>query len=132
MEKWREVFVGKIPQEKYQIQIVNGEKHGLIIELYSNHLCIIIKFGVVQAIRMLDEGIVQNNLYSEHEIKRYKDDNFRNVIYEIQEGEFGKQISEISNGYADYLELKHYIVITQNYNIDIVTEWEPIIEISQI
>lgn len=132
MEKWREVFAGKIPQDNYQIQIVNGEKQGLIIELYSSHLCIIIKFGMVQAMRMLDEGIVQNNLYSENEVKRYKDNNFRNVIYEIQEGEFGNQISEISNGYAECLELKHYIVITQNYNIDIVTEREPIIEISQV
>lgn len=86
---------------------------------------------MIQAMRMLDEGIVQDNLYSENEIKRYKDNNFRNVIYEIKEGEFGKQINAISNGYAECLRLKHYIVITQNYNIDVVTEWEPIIEISQ-
>lgn len=55
-------------------------------------------------------------------MKRYKDNDFQNVIYEIQEGKFGNQISEISDGYAEYLGLKHRIIITQNYNIDIVTE----------
>ncbi len=131
MEKWQEIFAGKIPQDNYQTQILNGEKQGLIVELYGSHFCVIIKFGMIQAMRMLDEGIVQDNLYSKNEIKRYKDNNFRNVIYEIKEGEFGKQINAISNGYAECLRLKHYIVITQNYNIDVVTEWEPIIEISQ-
>lgn len=90
--------MGKIPKENYQIQIVNGEKQGLIIELYSKNLCVVIKFGIVQAVRMLDEGIVQNNLYSENEIQKYKDNNFQNVIYEVDEGEFEKQISEISSG----------------------------------
>ena len=98
----------------YQTQILNGEKQGLIVELYGSHFCVIIKFGMIQAMRMLDEGIVQDNLYSKNEIKRYKDNNFRNVIYEIKEGEFGKQINAISNGYAECLRLKHYIVITQN------------------
>ena len=84
---------------------------------------------MVQAVRMLDEGIVQNGLYSDTEIKRYKGDNFSNVIYKVQHGEFSKQINQISDGYGEILDLKHYVVITQNYNVDIVTEWEPTIEI---
>lgn len=131
MEKWQEVFIGKIPKGIYQMQLINGEKQGLTIELSSNHAYVVIKFGIVQAVRMLDEGIVQNNIYCDSEIKKYKDDNFRNVIYEVQEGEFGKQITQISEGYGEYLNLRHYVVITQNYNIDIITEWEPTIEISK-
>ena len=132
MEKWQEVFIGKIPKEPYQMQLINGEKQGLTIELSSNHTCVVIKFGIVQAVRMLDEGIVQSNLYCDNEIKKYKANNFQNVIYEVQEGEFGKQINQISNGYGEFLNLKHYLVITPNYNVDIITEWEPTIEISQI
>lgn len=131
MEKWKEVFVGKIPKEIYQMQLINGEKQGLIIELSSNNVCVMIKFGIAQAIRILDEGIVQNDLYCDNEIKRFKENNFRNVIYEVQESEFGKQINQISDGYGECLNLRHYVVITPNYNIDIVTEWEPTIEISQ-
>ncbi len=129
MERWKEVFVGKIPKAVYQLQLINGEEQGLIIELSSSHTCVIIKFGIVQAMRMLDEGIVQSDIYCDNEIQKYKDNNFQNVIYEVQDGEFEKQINNIADGYGDVLNLKHYVVITQNYNIDIVTEWEPIIEI---
>ncbi len=131
MEKWKEVFIDKIPEAFYQIQLINGEEQGLIIELSSDKMRIIIKFGMVQAVRMLDEGIVQSNLYSDNEIKKYKCNNFKNVIYEVQGGEFIKQVNEISNGYGEILNLKHYVVINQNYNIDIVSETEPIIDILQ-
>ena len=132
MENWHEVFIGKIPKELYQIQLINGEKQGLTIELSSNHTYVVIKFAIVQAVRMLDEGIVQNNLYCDNEIKKYKDNNFQNVLYEVHEGEFGKQINQISGGYGESLNLRHYVVITSNYNVDIITEWEPTIEVSRV
>ena len=131
MEKWREVFVGTIPQGIYQTQLTNGEQKGLILELKSNNSHVILNFGIIQAIRMLDEGIVQNELYSDSEIEKYKDDKFKNVIYEVQGGEFEKQIQKISDGYWETLDVKHYVVITQNFNIDIITEWEPILEVKQ-
>ena len=65
-------------------------------------------------------------------IRKYKDNDFQNIIYEVQDGEFSEQINQISDGYGEALNLKHYVVITQNYNIDIVTEWEPTIEISKM
>ena len=129
MEKWKEVFVGIIPQGNYQTQITNGEDKGLVIELRSNDNNIVLNFGVVQAIRMLDEGIVQKELYSDSEIERFKEDGFKNVIYEVVDGEFSKQIGKIADGFWEILDTKHYVVITQNYNIDIIAEWEPEIEV---
>ena len=129
MEKWKEVFIGTIPKAVYQVQLINGEKQGLTIKLLSIQTCVMINFGMVQAVRMLDEGIVQSNLYSENEIRKYKDNDFQNIIYEVQDGKFLEQINQISDGYGEALNLKHYVVITQNYNIDIATEWEPTIEI---
>ena len=131
MERWKEVFVGKIPKAIYQMQLINGEKQGLTIELLSNHTCVKLQFGMVLAVRMLDEGIVQNNIYCDSEIQKFKDTNFQNVIYEVQDGEFAKQIAQISDGYGDVLDLKHYVVITQNYNVDIITEWEPTLVIKE-
>ena len=131
MEKWEEIFTGKIPKAVYQMQLINGEKQGLTIELSSSDVCVVIKFGVVQAVRMLDEGIVQSGLYFDSEIKRYKEDGFSNVIYEVRQGEFAKQINQVSSGYGKVFNLKHYVVITQNYNVDIVTEWEPTVEVLQ-
>ena len=130
MERWTEVFVGKIPKAFYQMQLINGEKQGLTIELSNGCARVVIKFGIVLAVRVLDEGIVQSNLYSENEIQKYKAGDFQNIIYEVQDGEFAKQIKNISNGYGEVLNLKHYIIITQNYNVDIITEEEPTIEIS--
>lgn len=129
MENWKEVFVGIIPQGNYQTQITNGEDKGLILELISNNSHAVLNFGVVQAVRILDEGIVQKELYSYNEVEKYKQDGFRNVIYEVTDGEFAEQIQNIADGYWETLDAKHYIVITQNYNIDIITEWEPEINI---
>ena len=129
MENWNVVFDGIIPQDNYQTLITNGEDKGLIIELKSNNHHVIMNFGVVQAIRMLDEGIVQNELYSYNEVEKFKKDGFKNVIYEVTGGEFAKQIQNISDEYWETLDAKHYVVITQNYNIDIITEWEPEINI---
>ena len=123
MENWNVVFDGIIPQDNYQTQITNGEYKGLIIELESNNHHVIINFGVVQAIRMLDEGIVQNELYLDSEVEKFKKDGFKNVIYEIKEGQFLREIQNIAGGYCEVLNVKHYIVITQNYNIEIITEW---------
>lgn len=129
MERWKEIFIGKIPKAVYQMQLTHGEKQGLTIELSNGHTCVMIKFGVVQAVRMLDEGIVQSGLYCDSEIKKYKETGFQNVIYEVQDGEFAKYIKQISDGYGEVLNLMQYVVITSNYNVDIVTEWEPTIEI---
>ena len=73
MERWKEIFIGKIPKAVYQMQLTHGEKQGLTIELSNGHTCVMIKFGVVQAVRMLDEGIVQSGLYCDSEIKKYKE-----------------------------------------------------------
>lgn len=125
MEEWKEVFVGMIPAENYQTKLNNGEDNGLVIELISDSKRINIRFGIVQAVRMLDEGIVQKELYSDKEVEKYKSNGFKNVIYEVTGGEFAKQIQNISDGYLTTLEMKHYVIITMNYNMDIITEYEP-------
>lgn len=129
LERWNEVFLGQIPDGIYQTRLSNGEEDGLIIELTSDQNCVQLIFGIVEAIRMIDEGMVQEHLYSEKELIRFKAEKFRNTIYEIFGGEFLNQIKHFSAGYAEALHLKHYIIITQNYNIEVITAWEPRIEI---
>ena len=99
MEKWKEIFTGIIPQGNYQTQVINGEDKGLVIELINNNTHIVLDFGVIRAIRMLDEGIVQTELYSDSEIEKFKPDAFKNVIYKVTGGEFEKQIQNIADGY---------------------------------
>ena len=129
MEIWKAIFPNIIPKDNYQVQLSNGRLQGLILELKGNFNCVVLKFGIVQAIRILDEGIVQNDLYSYSNLNNLKSEGFKDIIYEVTDGEFGKQIQNISCGYYDALEEKHYVIITNDYNIDVVTEWRPEINI---
>ena len=132
MEIWQAVFPDIIPKENYQTQLSNGRFQGLILKLKGRFHCVVLKFGIVQAIRILDEGIVQNDLYSCSSLSNLKSEGFKDTIYEVIDGEFGKQIQNISCGYYDALEERHYVIITNDYNIDVVTEWHPEITILPI
>ncbi len=129
MGHWEEIYIGIIPIAKYQTIVKNGEGSGLFIKLESNEYIANIDFGIVSAFRMLDEGIVLEELFDESEISKYKKNNFSNTIYKIENGEFGRFIKKISNELYDYLDLKHYIIVTMNFVIEIISEWEPSIEI---
>lgn len=132
MEIWQAVFPDIIPKDNYQTQLSNGRFQGLILELKGRFHYVVLKFGIVQAIRILDEGIVQNDLYSCSSLSNLKSEGFKDIIYEVIDGEFGKQIQNISCGYYDALEERHYVIITNDYNIDVVTEWQPEITILPI
>ena len=129
MEQWEEIYKSTIPVGKYQTLVKNGEEAGLSIKLESNEYIANINFGVVSAFRMLDEGIVLEGIFDENEISKYKNSNFPNTIYKIQDGEFGNFIKKTSNELYDYLGLKHYLIITINYVIEVISKWNPSIEI---
>jgi hypothetical protein len=129
MECWEEINKGIIPIGKYQTLIKNGEESGLFIQLESKEFIVNINFGVVSAFRMLDEGIVMEGLFRENEILEYKKDNFSNTIYKIYEGEFGNLIRNVSKDLYDAYGLKHYIIITMNYLLEIITDCEPNINV---
>ncbi len=129
MERWKEAFHGQIPEGKYETELINGEEKGLILKLSDANVEISLYFGYVRAMRMLDEGIVQE-LYDGEELEQFKCEGFRNVIYEIENGEFECQIKKMADGmWSTFVEPVHYRVITQNYNIDIIAEAEPKLEI---
>ena len=107
----------------------NGEKNGLIITLLSVKYDVIINFGAVSAIRMLDEGITLNGLFNNEQIQDFRNKGFDNVIYQIIDGEFDDFVGKISGELCDYLNLKHYVVISLNFIVEIITEWEPDIHI---
>lgn len=129
MEKWEEIYVNTIPVGKYETLIRNGEGLGLLIKLESDEYIININFGVISAFRMLDEGIILEEIFDKNEISKYRKNNFSNTIYKIRGGEFSNFIKNTSNVLYDYLDLKHYLIVTMNYVIEIISTWEPNIEI---
>lgn len=75
-------------------------------------------------------GIVLNGLFVDEQIDKFRDTGFANVIYQIIKGDFGGFIQQISGGLYEYFNLKHYVVISENYIVEIITEWEPDIQVS--
>lgn len=125
MEEWKVFCKGIIPRDVYQVRMTNGEETGLSIELIGSKNRVIINFGVVISVRMIDEGMVQKAIYADEQIAKFKTNNFKDVIYELENGEFKTQMQEIADGYLDVMDIKHYVVITLNYNIDIITLFVP-------
>ena len=132
IEIWKEVFKNKIPKDQYEVLLESGEKTGLIIKLSSENYKILIDFGIVLGFRVLDEGIILNDSSNFEQVQSLKKHGFDNIIYEIINGEFLRFIKQIGGNLCDYVELKHYIIITINYVIEIVTQWKPDIEVMKL
>lgn len=128
IETWQEVFENKIPKSQYKMELQNGEEKGLVIKLISTRNNVLLNFGAVSAFRMLDEGIALNGLFDDEQINKFRDTGFANVIYQIEEGDFDHFIQQIGGGLYEYLNLKHYVIISENYIVEIITEWEPDIQ----
>ena len=45
--------------------------------------------------------------------------------YKVEGGKYAKDIMEIADGYLDIVDYYHFIIITQNYNIDVITAYLP-------
>ncbi|MBC1460268.1 hypothetical protein HB892_05920 [Listeria welshimeri] len=132
MEIWKDTFIKQIPKDEYTIDLNNGEEEGLKIVLNGENDChkVLLDFGAVSSYRLLDEGIVLNeNLFNQDEVEKYKKDNFQSTIYRIENGEFSKFINDISNDMFDVYGMKHFIIITLNYVIEVVSSFEPTIKI---
>lgn len=129
MDRWEEVFKGIIPVGNYCVLLENGEEKGLSVKLESDEYIVNILFGIVGAVRMLDEGLIFENLFDDEEISKYKKVNFDNTIYKIENGEFKGFLQTINKNIYDYLNLTHYVIVTMNYVIEVMSEWEPTINI---
>lgn len=127
MEKWNEIFIGEIPKNDYLTEITSSEEKGLIVELISEKNNVIFDFGSGTSYRVLDEGLLlnENSIFNNIEVENYRKKNFNNTIYEIENGQFSEFAKKISNDMYSILDMKHYILITMNYLIEVVSENVP-------
>ena len=58
--------------------------------------------------------------------------NFDNVIYKVFDGVYCDFVKKIANGMWEAVNAEHYVIITQNFNIDIISEFEPEIVIQSL
>lgn len=127
MEILKEVYKGKIPKDNYYIQISNDEKGAITIELESSiNGFIYITFERYEAIRMLEERILLNDLfYTIPEPSKSENGSFGNVIYELEGGTFIRYLEEINEDKKRLNHMHNYVLVTMDYFIEIVTDVEP-------
>ena len=123
MENWKEYKKGVIPKGKYIAKVVCGDSHLLTVELKSDKTRIILEFGIGEAIRISERKFVDLDLYEN--IEDLKKDNFSNVIYEVEDGNYLKEIELYSAGVLDSTGTKQFTIITDNLLIDAVYLGEP-------
>lgn len=126
-EIWNEVCKDKIPAGIYETISIHNHKLESTIVLSNNMDCVQIKFNQVIAMRMLEKKVIPDYLYSYDKKKKFREDPFKNVIYQIENGEFSRFIKENEHGRgkAWSMNSKHYIIISENYMIEVLAETEP-------
>lgn len=133
MEKWIDRFQGKIPHcgYEYLVDIKSGDTDGLkiMLEHIKENEFIDINFSSTRSVRITDEGLYLTDMFDSKEIDKFKKDGFESVIYEIKDGEYGNFINKTSAGLAGMTDLKHYIIITLNYVIEVINGTDPKIKI---
>jgi hypothetical protein len=134
MEKWIDRFSGLIPRcgHDYLVNVKSGDMNGLLLELEygkDEREKVKIDFFATKAMRIADEGMYLTGIFCDEEIEKFKGKGFESVIYEIQGGEFGNLIKKTSGGLYDYLNMKHFIIITLNYVIEVISVVDPEITI---
>lgn len=128
---WLDKFQGIIPKQTYTAHLSNGEEKGLIVTLDSDLLTVTLNFGAVQAVQMLDEGVLLNGGDTE-QLRILRAEGFPNTIYPIENGDFGRFIeAQMGSDLYHALNCRQYNIVTLNYVIFIVSPWEPEITITQ-
>ena len=121
MENWKEYKKGVIPKGKYIAKVVCGDSHLLTVELKSDKARIILEFGIGEAIRISERKFVDLDTYEN--IEDLKNDNFSNVIYEVEDGKYLKEVIVYSAGFLDEPYAKQYTIITEELYIDAIPVW---------
>ena len=123
MEVWKEYRKGEIPKGNYKVKVICGDSNFLIIELRSKENRLILDFGITDAVRIFDRRLVDLDMYEN--IEGLKEDNFSNVIYEVEDGKYLEDIKLYSGGNFNEYTIKQFTIVTENLYIDVIYEWEP-------
>ena len=132
-ELWHDSFHVQIPRETYEMQLLQGEQHGLVIHLYGSAHHIILDFGNVQAINILDEGIQLHDppgvtLVNQAELHHA---GFSDTLYQVENGAYAAYIKAcMSTDLYEAMNLRQYTLVTRNYAVEIICAAEPSIAIT--
>ncbi len=122
-EKWIEYLSDVIPSGKYEVIKILQDCNGTIINLDSKERQLIVKFNFVDALRICDEGrriVTYNEII---DIQKYRENFYGNPLYEVKNSSFCEWLIFESSGFC--VDVKHYVILTINHIIDIITSETP-------
>lgn len=128
-EIWIDQFAGEIPADRYTLQLQTGETHGLFITLIGISNYVVLDFGFVHAVTVLDEGVLLNDPSGRTEgdsFLKVRAAGFPSVMYLVENGSFAQHV-QVCMGTELYqvYGLRQYTVVTENYVIEIVCRDKP-------
>ena len=124
-EIWHDAFHNTIPKDPhYSIRLEQGEECGLLIHLDSPRNQVTLDFGIVQAVNILDEGIILN--VTSPSIQFLRQTGFSSVLYQIENSAYESYIQAcMPRELYQALNLRQYNVVTMNYVVEIIASEEP-------
>ena len=134
-EFWQDSFHGQIPKEAYEMQLLHGEQQALLIQLYGSTHHVTLNFGIVQALNILDEGVLLNDppgvtFVNQAELHR---SGFPDTLYLVENGTYAAYINAcMSTDLYETMNLRQYNLVTRNYVVEIISAAEPIITVTNI
>ena len=130
MENWKIYREDEIPKDVYIGDISYAEDNNPVIKLENWHNGRIInyiklEFKNMYSVRVFEEGKALNKIFED--IMKFKPDRRKNVIYEVEDGDYAKEVRKIVGRKLIGTKIYQYVIMTENYFFEIVTASEPVI-----
>jgi len=130
MENWKIYREDEIPKDVYIGDISYVEDNNPVIKLENWHNGRIInyiklEFKNMYSVRVFEEGKALNKIFED--IMKFKPDRRKNVIYEVEDGDYAKEVRKIVGKKLIGTKIYQYVIMTENYFFEIVTASEPVI-----
>lgn len=124
-EIWHEVQKGRIPVDDYKLTLIKKQKTDVTVTLSGAANSVALVFYNVFAMRTLEKIHIQDDLYTEDQLQRFRAGSFQNVLYQIEDGEFGNFIQNNDRGKVRRMHCNHYLIISEDTILEVVAEQEP-------
>ena len=130
MENWKIYREDEIPKDVYIGDISYVEDNNPVIKLENWHNGRIInyiklEFKNMYSVRVFEEGMALNKIFED--IMKFKPDRRKNVIYEVEDGDYAKEVRKIVGRKLIGTKIYQYVIVTENFFFEIVTASEPVI-----
>ena len=130
MENWKIYREDEIPKDVYIGDISYAEDNNPVIKLENWHNGRIInyiklEFKNMYSVRVFEEGKALNKIFED--IMKFKPDRRKNVIYEVEDGDYANEVRKIVGRKLIGTKIYQYVIMTENFFFEIVTASEPVI-----